>query len=271
MNYQQYEVQEPLNSFVKCFWSLEAPASPIPEKQRIVPDGCMEMIFNYGDQYQQIFEDGSRLTQPRCFVFGQITAPLEIVPTGITGIIAARFHPDGFLPFSSFPIQEMENKAVPLQELFGTDGIGLEKNILQAANTKGRIHSIAEFLSGRLKSPEVLDRVTKLGIEALLRSKGQINIDELTEQLQVNRRKLERRFATAIGLSPKQLSKVIRLQGAVKLMEKKNYSSLTSLAYESGYFDQAHFIKDFKEFTGTSPKQFYAGNLKMSTLFAATE
>ena len=70
-----------------------------------------------------------------------------------------------------------------------------------------------------------------------------------------------------IGLSPKQLSKVIRLQATLKILSTQNAENLTTIAYECNYYDQAHFIKDFKEFTGMSPKQFYADNLRMSALF----
>ena len=65
----------------------------------------------------------------------------------------------------------------------------------------------------------------------------------------------------------KQLTKIIRLQAALKMMQQKQFATLTALAYESGYYDQAHFIKDFKEFAGTSPKEFYKDNLKLSALF----
>lgn len=271
MNYQQYEVPEELESFIKCFWSLDAPASAVPEKQRIVPDGCMEMIFHYADLYEQFLEDGTRITQPRCFVFGQITAPLEIVPTGSTGIIAARFQPDGFIPFSSYSIQQMENKAVALQSLFGENVLTLEQQVLSADTNDNRIRFISSFLCKRLQTPEAINRITKLSIDALLQSNGQINIDELAERLQINRRQLERRFSSTIGLSPKQLSKFIRLQTTLKIMNEKKFTSLTSLAYENGYYDQAHFIKDFKEFTGLSPRQFYADSLKMSALFTGSE
>jgi transcriptional regulator GlxA family with amidase domain len=104
-----------------------------------------------------------------------------------------------------------------------------------------------------------------------LQLKGQVSVDELSEQLNINRRQLERRFASAIGLSPKQLAKIVRLQAALKMLEQGHFTSLTALAYENGYFDQAHFIKDFKEFTGLSPKQFFAGNLTMTALFVGSD
>lgn len=271
MEYQVYEVQEELQFFLKCFWSMDAPATVAKEKQRIVPDGCMEMIFHYGDLYEQFLPGGQSILQPRCFVFGQITSPLEIAPTGISGIIAARFQPDGFLPFSAYPIQQMENKAVSLTTLFGEKAKELEAQVLQSKTNEQRMKHISAFLLNELQQQEVSHRITKSGIETLLQSNGQLGINELAAQLQINRRQLERKFLSAIGLSPKQLSKVIRLQAAIKLLKQKKFNSLTELAYESGYYDQAHFIKDFKEFTGVSPKEFYSGNLALSMLFSGED
>jgi AraC-like DNA-binding protein len=271
MIYNTYNPTTELSAFVKCYWTLEAAATTPPEKQRIVPDGCMEMIFHFADPYNQYLADGTRIMQPIAFVFGQITAPLEIEPTGKTGIMAARFHPDGFIPFTATPLREMENRAVPLEELFGNDGKLLTASILQSPSTEEKIRLIESWLLKRLQSVETTDRLARESIDALFQSKGQVSVDELAEQLQVNRRMLERRFSSVIGMSPKQLSKIIRLQATLKLMGQKQFTSLTSLAYETGYYDQAHFIKDFKEFTGVSPKDFYAGNLKMSSLFSGKD
>jgi hypothetical protein len=88
-----------LNHLSNVSGHLDSEAEAQPVKQRVLPDGCMEMLFNYGDQYRQYFEDGFYL-QPKCFVFGQISKFLEIEPTGVTGILSARFHPDGLSPFS---------------------------------------------------------------------------------------------------------------------------------------------------------------------------
>jgi AraC-like DNA-binding protein len=271
MSYVSINPGPELEPFIKCYWTLDLPPEEYPEKQTIVPDGCMEMIFHYGDHYFQYLDNKRKIQQPKCFVFGQITNTLEIEPSGITGIFSVRFHPNGFLPFTTIPLEEMHNRAVPLDEIFGKEALMLEKEILESKDTFKRIETIEKFLLEKLQTPDLSYRIAKDCVEILIQSSGQLRVDELSEQLQLNRRNLERKFSNAIGLSPKQLSKIIRLQTTLKMMDSQNFTNLTDLAYQNGYFDQAHFIKDFREFTGLSPKQFYASNLRMTTLFLGTE
>lgn len=271
MDYNTFQPGSELSAFVKCYWTLESPKEKIPEKQRIVPDGCMEMIFHYGDLYRQYPDDKNSIIQPRCFVFGQITMPLNIEPTGETGIFAVRFHPGGFMPFASIPIKEMENRAVSLEVLFGKDGLKLEKDILKARNTKQRIDTVETFLAERLIHPKAIGRIIESTVETMLAINGRLSIGKLSQKMNINRRQLERKFSSVVGLSPKQLSKIIRLQRMLNMMLSEEFASLTELAHEGNYYDQAHFIKDFKEFTGLTPKEFYAGNLKMSSLFYSAE
>lgn len=270
MNYKTYSPIEDLTSYVKCFWTLDSNGELITEKQRIVPDGCMEMIFHYGSPYKQHLTNGKVIFQPTCFVFGQITSSLEIEPTADTGIFAVRFYPDGFAPFSPFAISQMANRATPLKELYEEQGIKLERDILKASTTEERIKICEVFLLDRLVNPESINRIVKSSVEMILNLNGQLSVDELSGKIDVNRRQLERKFSSVIGLSPKKLSKIIRLQATLRMLVNQNFTSLTSIAYEGNYYDQAHFIKDFKdfkEFTGLSPKKFYANNLKMSALF----
>lgn len=268
MNYQVYTPSPELQAFIKCFWSLDDEKQEEPVKQRVLPDGCMEMIFHYGDLYRQYFEDGSSIIQPRSFVFGQITKYIEIAPTGSSGIISARFLPEGICPFLNMPVSSLENKPVPIAEIFA-DGAALEQLIVNANNNEERIQLIESFLLSKLTDPNTIDAITKSFVEAIFQSQGQIGVVELAGKLNINRRNMERKFTSLIGMSPKQLARVVRLQSTLKMLEQKKFTSLTSLAYENGYYDQAHFIKDFKDFTGMSPKSFYADNLKLSALFIA--
>ena len=271
MNYQVYAPSPELQPFIKCFWSLEDEAKEEPVKQRVLPDGCMEMIFHYGDLYRQYFEDGSSIIQPRSFVFGQITKYIEITATGISGIISARFLPDGISPFITMPVVSLENKAVPITEVFPEEGENLEEHIINANDNLERIKLIETFLLSKLTEPTIIDIITKSCVDVIFQSRGQIGVVELAGKMNINRRNMERKFTAMIGISPKQLARVARLQATLKMLGQKKIASLTEIAYENGYFDQAHFIKDFKEFTGISPKSFFADNLRLSALFVAAE
>jgi AraC-like DNA-binding protein len=267
MNYQTFDPHQELKMLVKCYWTLESSVDEQREKQSIIPDGCMEMIFHHGDLYKQYTGDGKSVIQPRCFVIGQLTRPLEIEPTGKTDIFSVRFHPYGFLPLTSIPIKEMENTAVSLEKLFGREGRDIEEKILNAHSVQERINLVERFLLNRLGRLETIDHIVRSTVETILTGNGQLSINELSSQIHINRRQLERKFYLVIGLSPKQLSKTIRLQAALKMLLTKESANLTALAYENNYYDQAHFIKDFKELVGITPKEFYGNNLKMTTFF----
>ncbi|WP_379085338.1 DUF6597 domain-containing transcriptional factor [Pedobacter sp. UC225_65] len=99
MNYNTILPSADLDSFVKCYWTLEGPAYPNPEKQRIVPDGCMEMIFHCGDFYEQYFEDGSHIIQPKAFVFGQDHATLRNQTNGTNRYFCHPFPSAWVYPF----------------------------------------------------------------------------------------------------------------------------------------------------------------------------
>jgi AraC-like DNA-binding protein len=271
MNYQAYPPCDELVPFVKCFWSLEEEAQPQPVCQRVVPDGCMELIFHYGDPYRQFFENGTSIIQPRSFVFGQITNYIEIAPTGVTGIIAARFLPDGLSPLIDIPVSILGNKAVPLDQVFGDEGPKLEVSIFSSKDHEERIVVLEKFLLARLSDPVRIDLISKNCVDLLMESQGQLGMNELADRMNIHRRSIERKFTSAIGMSPKQLARVIRLQSTLRMLGKKEFTSLTSLAYENGYYDQAHFIRDFRDFTGMSPKSFFEENFHFASLFATAE
>lgn len=269
MNYQTYEPHSDLKSLVSCYWTLDVPKQPEPQKQRIVPDGCIEMAFILGDDIKRFTSENEFILQPRAMILGQTIEPFYIVPTGFVKTFAVRFYPYGFTNFASKPISNLANKETPIIQLFGIkDANDLEQKIIKAKNTEQRIDIIEKFLLNRLNDDNMINTIVKNTVDSLLSANGSISIHSILKDNLSKRRQLERNFKKQIGVSPKQLGKVIRLQTALKMLLNQKSENLTDIAYKSDYFDQAHFIKDFKEFTGINPKEFLAHkNLALSALF----
>lgn len=273
MNYQTFQAHPDLSSLVKCYWTLEVPAEFSSEKQRIVPDGCIEMAFILGEDIRRFTSETDFILQPRTMVLGQTLEPFYIQPTGYVNTFAVRFYPYGFANFVTMPIKELANRETPIAVLFGeATSNDLEQKIIQATDTPHRIEIIEAFLLSKLNEAAMISKIVRSTIDALLATGGSSPIHATLQGALSKRRQLERKFVKQIGISPKQLARVIRLQTALKMMLNQNRETLTQIAYESEYYDQNHFIKDFKEFTGTTPKDFLEDeSLLLSTLFYSKE
>ncbi|HEX8357123.1 MAG TPA: helix-turn-helix domain-containing protein, partial [Segetibacter sp.] len=160
-------------------------------------------------------------------------------------------------------------KETPIEQLFGDKPAQeLTQKIIKATDTKQRIEISENFLLDKLNDKATIDNIVKTTIDTLLSTKGSTSINSILNGDLSKRRQLERNFIKQIGISPKQLGKVIRLQAALKMLLNEKGDNLTNIAYESEYYDQAHFIKDFKEFTGTNPKRFLDNKeMALSSLF----
>lgn len=258
MNYQIYQPHPDLESLVKFYWTLEVPPMVENQRQRIIPSGCLEMAFILGDDIKRYTSEDEFVIQPRSMVLGQITEPFYIEPTGYVKCFAVCFYPFGLANLLSISIKDLTNKETPLTELFGEESAHeLEQKICDAEDTESRITIIENFLFKELNNPVSIDNIVKTTIDTMFFTRGAISIREILKNDSSKRRQLERKFTTQVGISPKQLCKVIRLQTVLKVMLNQGSASLSQIAYNSEYYDQAHFTKDFKEFTGMTPREFF--------------
>ncbi|GHC61113.1 AraC family transcriptional regulator [Ulvibacter litoralis] len=269
MNYQTFQPNPDLESLISCYWTLEVPAEANSQRQRIIPDGTIEMAFILGDDIKRYTSENDFIIQPRAMVLGQTIEPFYIEPTGYVNTFAIRFFPYGFANFVAVPLKNLANKETPIELVFGeVTAKELEQKIIKAADSNERIEIIEALLLDMLNKKTTIDNIVKITIDSLLATNGSASISEILKEDLSKRRQLERNFKKQIGVSPKQLGKVIRLQTAIKRILNRKTENLTEIAYESEYFDQAHFIKDFKEFTGINPKEFLGNeNMALSALF----
>jgi AraC-like DNA-binding protein len=268
MNYQTFKPQSDFESFIKCYWTLNVPKEPVSEKQRILPDGCIEMIFTLGDDIKRYTTKDHFIIQPRAMILGQISKPFFIEPTGVVDTFAVRFYPSGFAPFTKTSIKDFADKETAIELIFGKAiADELEYGIANAPGSINRIQIIEKFLSTQMRDTAVVDSIVKSTIDTIFLAKGRIFISEILKDESFKRRQLERKFSRLVGISPKQLGKIVRLQETLKMVLHQHSGSLTDIGYENEYFDQSHFIKDFKGFTGVSPKEFYKDiSLSLSSL-----
>lgn len=269
MDYRTFKPHPDLSSVVKLHWTLEVPVQTEAQRQLIIPDGCVDLIFILGDDVKRYTSGDEFIIQPRAMVLGQINEPFYVEPTGYVRSFAVRFYPYGFANFVSLPLKDLANKETPLPELFGNAvSRELQHNIVAAEDTASRIRIIEKFLLEKLNDQLTVDRVVKSTVDQMLSTNGSSSVQSILKGDPSRRRHLERKFMKQIGISPKQLGKVIRLQTALQLLLNRESESLTAIAYESEYYDQAHFIKDFKEFTGVTPKDFLEDrHMSLSALF----
>lgn len=265
MEYCEYPPSAALAPFVKCFWSLESDEEA-HERERIFPDGSIELILHYRDLFRKYDEAGNFVVQPKSFFHGQLKRYFELQATGKIGIFSVRFHPAGLRPFVPFSIDDITDDTVPTSAAWGEKAAQLETDLLAAQTTDQRIALMETFLLGQLKREQV-DSIVEKSVERIIEQSGITSVDEIAQQQTIGKRALERRFQQSVGLSPKLFARIIRFNYALQLIEKRDFSNFTTVAYEGGFYDQAHFIKDFQDLTGLNPKQYFSENLEMVRFF----
>jgi len=254
MRFRDHPVHPALAPFVKCVWSLESdgPIRDAP-RERILPDGCVELVFHFHDPFRSHFANGESAVQPHSFAVGQMRRFLEIQPAGRVGFVAVRFHARGAYLFFHRPLSEVAAGVVDLENLWQKPAREWTERIALARGMAARLRLIEESLLALLRANGRPDPAVDRALQLIAANGGQTPVAELAAGLGVSCRHLTRQFQRAVGLSPKEFGRVSRFLHALRLLSGGNHRSLTETALECGYFDQAHFNHEFREFAGMSP------------------
>ena len=272
MEYNVYTPCKELANDVKLYWSLESKDTDAShERERIFPDGCIELIFNYGDRFKKYDTEETFHIQPFSFIHGQLKTYFELQATGKIGIFSARFHPAGLQPFINFNVDTFTGTTLTVSEVWGQDGETLAIEIMNCSTHEERIKTLENFLINKKQLLKVDTSPVVYCVNKITDTIGAVTIESLSAELNISKRQLERRFIAVVGISPKLLARIVRFQHILQLIESKTFKSFTTVAYDGGFYDQAHFIKDFKDFTGLNPKQYFSENLEMVKYFSFDE
>ncbi|MEE8104146.1 MAG: helix-turn-helix domain-containing protein [Planctomycetota bacterium] len=257
MHYSEVTPVSPLlRRHIRCFWFLrDAPAELSPE--RVLPDGCCEIVINRAARFRQQVGDRWEL-QARHLLVGQIRRFLMLAPTGEIDLVGIRFEPGGLARFVPAPAGELIEQRIDLDAVDRNLRIELEA----AGDEIDAIESVLLKRLRRTRTPEL-----PLAVERLVESRGAMSIDELNT-LFGGARRLERAFRRDVGMPAKTLARVVRFQQAVRALDTGGQGG-AQLALACGYFDQAHLIRDFRAFAGQSPTGYLADQHAMSDAFVS--
>lgn len=257
MKYQEIVPGNRLRQYVKCYYIYES-SSDAAFDDTVFPSGCLEIIFNLGSgQWQTGTADGF-VTNPPIELWGQILRPLPIRSVGRNTMLGIRFFPHAAAYFLNDKVDLFNNQVADFTDLSGNDVKGLHNQLLETAAWQQRIDLIEKFLLQKLARTEskLQKGVVISGVmHDMMQHDFFDNIENLASRYGITSRYLQKLFLQYTGLTPKLYSKINRFQNSLKLMSKKD-SSLTSIAYDLGYADQSHFIREFKSFTGLTPSGY---------------
>ena len=254
MYYQEITPDSRLTPYVKCFYHYESDSAAAFE-DTVFPSGCMEIIFNLGAGHWQTAAGDSYRTTPPVELWGQITQPLPIRSVGKNVMLGIRFLPHGAAFFLNEKADGFNNQVVDYRDVAGKPVATLYQQLLEAKTQPGRITLIETFLLNTLgRSGKKADKgaIVHDVMRELRRQDFFENIETIASRYGISSRYLQKLFLQYTGLTPKLYSKIHRFQHSLRLVTKKE-SPLTSIAYDCGYFDQSHFIREFKSFTGLTP------------------
>jgi len=267
MFYSEIKPSPLLTDSVRKYWFLESFIdSEEMHVERILPDGCTELIIHYGNPFKKI-NDNKEVLQDTAFVFGQLQRFIDLLPSKHIGVMGVRFHPWGLNQFIRIPPAELKGEAVSLKNLFGDSQQKLVDEIFQANTSTQRAGIMDEFLISRYQHKINNEKLSRM-IHQIHQHRGSLSVEELTRLSGNSERQLERTFQAGIGLSPKAYSRIIRFQNSLRLATHAR--NLTDLALNAGYYDQAHFTREFTDIAGQTPRRYFRGENGMNNLLMET-
>lgn len=263
MRYREFHPQSPLKSVIECLWTLES-ETPSPQPEKILPDGCLELILNFGARFIQHLDYTTQL-QPHTFVAGQLTKPLFIAPTGAVQLIGIRFHPGGTTAFFRLPMHELTDRVVELSAFASKFESLLLLTCADLPLMHDKLVAVEKLLTQLLLEKTADTRVLQIAAR-IVSSGGMIPIDTLASDAAISSRQLERRFLAEIGVGPKLLSRILRFQQVFRAVDA-NETSWPLVAVDCGYYDQAHLIRDFRQFAQQTPSVLFAEQSRFTESF----
>jgi len=258
-----------LRPYVRYYWILKCHGTTLSTDEYLAPDGFEELIFSYDGSFRRTEIQGpvtSREVLMGSYVVGCKTVGVNCLRLTDLSMVGVKFWPNALYSLLGIPMTELRGRPMSLQELGVPQLLEMEARIYAATGERA-----IKLLLDELLSPAELSRraneLVSNSVARIFEARGDIAIDDIVKSEGRHYRTAERAFLERVGVSPKQLAKVIRFKHAYTTLNRGDAARARGAMgpLDFGYYDASHFAKDFRQFTGTSPGKFFRAQPEVSS------
>lgn len=259
MPYREHTPSPALRAHVACYWTLRS-TSP-GDGRRVLPDGCIDLLFNLGDPVRRVESAAPAPSsiaptgaQGAPTLVGVMSRPMMAVATGRVDLLGIRFQPGEAFAYLGVAARAWRDGVIALDEVWGAAGRELGARVAEAPGTAARIALIERALLARREAFAPFDPRVRAVIAAMRAARGNVAIPALARQIGLGERQLERTFQERVGLAPKALARVIRLEALLDVLGSGCAFTWSQLSAALGFADQAHLIREVNALAGVTPR-----------------
>ena len=257
MIYRIYKPALPLSKFIDFFFYYEGVHAG-HGMEKLLPDGSIDLLIDLTETPKKLFhnEDATSYTTfKRSWISGMKTNYI-LIDASVSHMIGVHFKPGGCYPFVDFPMLELNDLTIDLDSIWGNEANTIREVILHEPSIDQRFSILENYFLHKGKNRMQNHALVHFSVDQLTSSPQMWTIKKLSDKTGITHKHLITLFKRYVGLSPKMFSRIYKFQKVIHLIEQQKKIDWCMLAYECGYFDQAHFIKEFQAFSGLNPAAY---------------
>ena len=248
----------PLSNYIQMFWYWEG-YHPPHTKERILPGGMMEITINLNEipfRIHDAQQDSNPLEIKECLVSGARSTYFVIETSKPMSILSVWFKPGGALTLLGVNGNEIHNRHLPLETLWGQFAYELYGRLQEAQTANQYFRILEKALLQKLTTSSEQHRAVRYALRCFMQSPHSVTISKVVNAIALSPTRFIQVFREDVGLSPKQFCRVQRFQKSLHLIANRPTTNWVDVALACGYYDQSHFINDFRGFAGITPSHY---------------
>lgn len=257
MIYRIHIPAPPLSDFIEHFFYYEG-YSAQHRMEKFLPDGSMDLLIDLTESPKKLFhnEEGTAYTTYNKSWLSGMKTEFILIDASVTSMIGVHFKPGGAWPFFNGPVAELNNSTIETDTFWHSEIHAIRDAVLNNPSIEQKFFVLENYFLQKGKGKLEQNIFISYAIGQLQQSPQLWTIEQLAAKTGFTQKHLIHLFKKFVGLSPKQFARIARFQKVIAELEQQQSVEWTSLAYDCGYFDQAHFIKEFQAFSGINPSAY---------------